>query len=139
MRRRFISMNATEMQLSSRNGRRQSLKESHWWDFARGFLSAVFLIKKNKPRKRHVIRLIDWSGLLVVHCFEVALTVISNAPKYCLWLPKTCHLFSKGHMYTALTTLLGLFSFCIILEFLPTATKGMQTYCSCKPCGVTSF
>jgi len=31
-----------------------------------------------------MVLLIGWTDLLVGHCFEVALTVISNAPKYCV-------------------------------------------------------
>lgn len=56
-----------------------SLRENHWWDFARGFLPAALFLKKT-----HVVLLIDWTDLLVGHCFEVALTIISDAPKYCV-------------------------------------------------------
>lgn len=34
-------------------------------------------------KKTHVVLLIDWEYLLVGHCFELALIVISTAPKYC--------------------------------------------------------
>lgn len=52
-----------------------------------------------------MILLIDWADALVGHHFEIALTVISNAPKYCISDFPKFHSFSKGHKFlTALTT-----------------------------------